>query len=92
MTVAAISCIEYARDAGLYGLAKATVGRVSAVYASLPSDGQTALKLRFERVRLTSLAGDIAAAEAEYRALLDIHRRLLHDVDLRLWGFGGGAS
>ncbi|MFF3374576.1 tetratricopeptide repeat protein, partial [Streptomyces sp. NPDC002680] len=81
MTVAAIACIEYARDAGLYDLAKATVDRATTVCASLPADGRTALRLRLERARLTGLAGDIAAAESECRALLDIQRRLLHDAD-----------
>ncbi|MGW7463165.1 tetratricopeptide repeat protein [Streptomyces xantholiticus] len=86
VTVAAIACIEYARDAGLYGLARATVDRVTAVCASLPPEGRTALRLRFERAVLTGLAGDLAAAESEYRALLDIQRRFLHDADLHtLW-------
>lgn len=65
VTVAAIACIEYARDAGPYGLAKATVDRATAVCASLPSDCRTALRLHFERARLTGPAGDIAAAEAD---------------------------
>lgn len=80
VTVAAFACIEYTRDAGRYGLGRATVDGVTEVCASLPSDCRTALKLRFERARLTDLAGDIAAAETEYRALLDIQRQVLHDA------------
>ncbi len=81
VTVAAFACMEYTRDAGRYSLGRATVDRVTAVCVSLRSDSRTALKLRFERARLTDLAGDIAAAESEYRALLDIQRQVLHDAD-----------
>ncbi|MGW0369123.1 tetratricopeptide repeat protein [Streptomyces coeruleorubidus] len=81
VTAVALACTEYARDAGRYSLGTDTVDRVTTVCASLPSDGRTALRLRFERARLTDLAGDIAAAESEYRALLEIQRQVLHDTD-----------
>ncbi|MET9578932.1 tetratricopeptide repeat protein [Streptomyces massasporeus] len=81
VTVTALACSEYTRDAGRYGLGRDTVDRVTTVCASLRSDSRTALKLRFERARLTDLAGDIVAAESEYRALLDSQRQVLHDAD-----------
>jgi tetratricopeptide (TPR) repeat protein len=81
LTRTAVACTEYAAEAGQYALAFATTDQASAVAALLPPEHRAVLSLCFERIRLTELVGDTAAAEAEYRDLLGTQRRVLSDDD-----------